>query len=64
MPRKRTQVVRAITSVTGRAILTAIIAGARAPVTLAKLRTPHGPHDADPIAKALQGPWRAEHLCA
>jgi transposase len=46
------------------AILKAIIAGERDPVTLAKLRNPHCQHDADEIAKALQGTWRAEHLFA
>ena len=64
MHRKRTQVVSAITRVPGLAILKAITAGARDPVTLAQLRNPHCPHDADDIAKALQGPWRAAHLCA
>lgn len=60
----RTQVVRDITGATGMALLRAIIAGARDPVTLAPLRTPHGPHDADDSAKALQGPWRAAPLGA
>jgi len=59
-PRTLTQVVSDLTGVTGMAILTAIVAGARDPVTLATLRTPHGPHAADDIATALQGPWRAE----
>src|SRR5712691_11098776 len=61
MNRKRTPVVSALTGVTGMAMLKAIVAGARHPVTLAKLRTPHG-QDEDAIAKALQGPWRAEPL--
>jgi len=64
MTLKLTQVVSDITGVTGMAILRAIIAGERDPVTLAKLRNPHGQHDADDIAKALQGTWRAEHLFA
>src|SRR6266702_5746018 len=59
---KLTQVVSDITGVTGMAILKAIIAGERDPVTLAKLRNPHCQHDEDEIAKALQGTWRAEHL--
>src|SRR5437667_10267784 len=59
-----TQVVSALTGVTGMAILKAIIAGERDPVTLAKLRTPHCHHDEDDIAKALQGTWRAEHRFA
>ncbi len=61
---KLTQVVSDITGVTGMAILKAIIAGERDPVTLAKLRNPHGQHSEDEIAKALQGTWRAEHLFA
>jgi len=64
MHRKRTQGVRALTGVTGMAILKAISAGERPPVTLAKLRHPHCHHDADAIAKALPGSWRAEHLVA
>ena len=58
------QVVRDLTGVTGMAILKAIIAGERAPLTLAKLRHPHCQHSEDEIAKALQGTWRAEHLFA
>jgi hypothetical protein len=46
------------------AIIKAIVAGERDPVTLAKLRNPHRQHDEDEIAKALQGTWRAEHLFA
>ena len=64
MHRQLTQVVSAITGVTGMAILQAIIAGERDPQRLAKLRNPHCHHDEDDIAKALQGPWRAEHLFA
>ena len=59
-----TQVVSEITGVTGMAILKAIVAGEHDPVTLATLRNPHGQHDEDDIAKALQGTWRAEHLLA
>ena len=61
---KRTQVVSDSTGVTGMAILKAILAGERDPVSLAKLRNPHCQPSEDEIAKALQGPWRAEHLCA
>jgi transposase len=61
---KLTQVISEITGVTGMAILKAIIAGERNPQHLAKLRNPHCHHDEDDIAKALQGTWRAEHLCA
>jgi len=61
---KLPQVVSDLTGVTGMAILKAIIAGERDPVTLAKLRNPHCHHDEDDMAKALQGTWRAEHLFA
>jgi transposase len=61
---KLTQVVSDITGTTGMAILRAIIASERDPVTLAKLRNPHCHHDEDALAKALRGPWRAEHLFA
>jgi hypothetical protein len=61
---KLTQVVSEITGVTGMAILKAILAGERDPQRLAKLRNPHCHHTEDAIAKALQGTWRAEHLCA
>jgi hypothetical protein len=61
---KLTQVVSDITGATGMAILKALIAGERDPQHLAKLRNPHCPHNADDIAKALQGTWRAEHLFA
>lgn len=61
---QRTPVVSEITGVTGMAILKAIIAGERAPQRLAKLRHPHCHHTEDDSAKALQGPWRAEHLFA
>jgi len=61
---KLIQVVSEITGVTGMAILKAILAGERAPQRLAKLRHPHCHHTEDAIAKALQGTWRAEHLCA
>jgi transposase len=64
MHRKLTQVVSDRTGVTGLAILQAIRAGERDPQHLAKLRTPHCHHTEDDIAKALQGPWRAEPLCA
>ena len=61
---KLTQVVSDLTGATGMAILKAIVAGERDPQHLAKLRNPPGHHDADDIAKALQGTWRAEHLFA
>ena len=61
---KLSQVVSDLTGATGMAILKAIIAGERDPLTLAKLRNPHCQHSEDDIAKALQGTWRAEHLFA
>jgi hypothetical protein len=64
MHRTLPQVVRAITGVTGRAILQAILAGARAPQRLAQLRHPPCHHTADDSATALQGTWRAAPLLA
>jgi transposase len=64
MHRKLSQVVSDLTGATGMALLKAIIAGERDPLTLAKLRNPHCQHSEDDIAKALQGTWRAEHLFA
>src|SRR5712691_5002794 len=61
---KLSQVVSELTGATGMAILKAIIAGERDPLTLAKLRNPHGHHSEDEIAKARQGTWRAEPLFA
>jgi hypothetical protein len=61
---KLTQVVSDIPGVTGMAILKAIIAGERDPQPLATLRNPHCHPTEDDIAKARQGTWRAEHLCA
>jgi len=64
MHRTLPQGVSEITGVTGMAIRKAIIAGERHPQHLAQLRHPHGQHAEDDSAKALQGTWRAEHLCA
>jgi transposase len=64
MHRKLSQVVSDLTGATGMAMLKAMIAGERAPLTLATLRNPHCQHREDEIAKALQGNWRAEHLFA
>jgi hypothetical protein len=50
--------------VTGMAILKAIVAGDRDPVRLARLRDRRCPHREEQSAKAVQGPWRAEHLFA
>ena len=64
MHRKLPQVVRERTGVTGMAMRTAIIAGARDPQRLAQRRHAHGHHAEDDLAKALQGPWRAAPLGA
>jgi len=53
-----------ITSVTGLAIITAILAGERDPVTRAGLRDRHCQHSEAEIARALQGTGRAEPLFA
>jgi hypothetical protein len=57
-------VVRDLTGVTGMAMLKAIVAGERDPVTLATRRDRRCHHGEEPIATAVQGPWRAEPLCA
>lgn len=57
-------VVSASTGLTGLAIIRAILAGARHPGTLAQLRNAHCKHDEATIARALQGTWRDEPLCA
>jgi transposase len=46
------------------ALLKALLAGERDPQPLATLRHPHCHHTEDALATALQGPWRAAHLCA
>jgi transposase len=61
---KLQHVVSDITGVTGLAIIRAIIAGERDPVTLAKLRDDRCSHSEAEIARALYGNWRAEHLFA
>ncbi len=57
-------VVSDLTGVTGLAILRAILAGERDPDKLAQLRDSRCKHDEAPIARALQGHWRDEHLFA
>ncbi|MBI3176874.1 MAG: IS110 family transposase, partial [Chloroflexi bacterium] len=59
-----TQVLSDITGETGQAIIRAIVAGQRDPVTLARLRNPRCAKSEDDIAKALTGNYRAEHLFA
>ena len=51
-----------VTGPTGLRIIRAIVAGARAPHTLAALRNSRCKKAADEIALALTGTWRAEHL--
>jgi transposase len=64
MTLKLPEVVSDITGVPGMAIIQAILAGERDPVRLAQCRDRRCPHRTEQIAKALQGPWRAEHLFA
>ena len=57
-----TQVLSDITGTTGMAIIRAIIAGERDPLSLAQLRNAACKSSEDEIAKALTGTWREEHL--
>jgi len=61
---KLQHVVSDITSVTGMAIIKAILAGERDPVALARFRDRRCQHNETEVARALQGNWRAEHLFA
>jgi len=61
---KLTEVVSDIAGLTGRRIITAILAGERDLYKLAALRDPKCKNDLSTIAKALQGTWRPEHLFA
>lgn len=56
------QVLTDITGTTGLAIIRAILAGERDPVTLAQFRNPACRSSADQIAKALTGTWREDLL--
>ena len=58
---KLQHVVSDLTGVTGMAISRAILAGERAPVTLARLRDYRCQHSEETIATALYGQWREEH---
>jgi transposase len=64
MHRKLTEVVSDMNGTTGMEILRAILAGERDPQRLASHRDRRCTHDQATIAKAWEGPWRAEHLCA
>jgi transposase len=61
---KLQQVVSDMTGVTGLAIIRAILAGERDPEPLAPRRDYRCKHDEATIARAWQGNWREEHLCA
>jgi transposase len=56
--------VKDITGVTGMAIIHAILAGERDPVTLARLRDPHCAKPEAEFVKALTGHYRDEHVFA
>jgi transposase len=59
---KLNNVLSDITGQTGMAIIDAILAGQRDPVTLAKLRDPRCKNSEETIAKSLLGNWREDHL--
>lgn len=61
---KLPEVLNDITGVTGQKILTAILAGERDPLTLARLRNKHCQNSTQTIARALRGSWRQEALFA
>jgi hypothetical protein len=61
---KRQHVVSAVPGETGRALLRALLAGARAPAPLARLRHDRGQHDEATSAQARHGQWRDEPLLA
>lgn len=61
---KLDKVISDITGATGMRIIDAILDGERDPAKLAALRDPRCRHDAETIARALLGNWRAEHLFA
>src|SRR5260370_26200532 len=57
---KLTEVLADLTSLTGRRIIEAILAGGRDPRELAALRNVQFHNDQGTNAKALEGTWRAE----
>jgi transposase len=61
---KLTNVLTDVTGLTGRKIITAILAGERDPMVLAQLRHCRCKAKAEEIAKALDGSYRDEHLFA
>lgn len=56
------QVLTDVTGITGLQIIRAIVAGERDPQRLATLRNSRCKKEAEEIALALTGTWRAEHL--
>jgi transposase len=61
---KLPEVISDLTGLTGRKIITAILAGERDPLRLARLRDKHCHNSTDTIARALRGSWRPEALFA
>jgi transposase len=61
---KLTEVVSDITGKTGMTIIRLILAGERDAETLAQQRDWRCKRDQATLAKALQGTWRQEHVCA
>ena len=59
---KLNNVLSDITGLTGMAIIDAILAGQRDPLTLAKLRDPRCRNSEETIARSLHGNWRDDHL--
>jgi transposase len=59
-----TQVLSEITGATGRAIIRAIVGGARDPAQLARFRDPRCVSSTAEIAKGLTGHYRSEHVFA
>ena len=62
MPIQLSQALSDVTGITGLRIIRAIVAGERDPHTLVALRNYRCKKEADEIALALTGTWRAEHL--
>jgi transposase len=62
-PLQVSQALSEVTGDTGPRIIRAIVAGERDPQPLADVRNSRCKQDAQDIALALTGTWRAEHLC-
>ena len=61
---QRPEVVSDLTGRTGMRMLRALVRGERAPHALAQLRDHRGTERVETIARALQGTWQPEHVCA